>query len=90
VKSSKEIIQSLSNLYLKGEGDLNKKLNSLGCGVSYSQNLAEEAAYQVMSGTQDLLSGIAICKVAAALSQHWDIVEVYNHELVPPLLMFYN
>ena len=68
VKSSRNMLQSLANLCLAGEGDLTVHLRRMGYVVSYVQSPFDEFDYRIKNIATDLRCGMRLTKCIEVLT----------------------
>ena len=78
VKSSKDLLYSLSRDFLCGEGDVVKHLSYVGFKVKFAQTHLDEFDYAVTNVAVDLKCGVRLCRAVEVLTGDSLLVR-YNH-----------
>lgn len=68
VKSSKEALTYLCRCLLKGEGDIVRHFQLLGCSLSYVQSYVDEFDFSVRNLALDLRDGVRLVKLYELLT----------------------
>jgi len=67
-KSTRDVLSALTTEILRGDGNLFKLLDQIGCQYGYRQTYVDEARYYVKNLMQDLRDGVILCRVVELLT----------------------
>ncbi|XP_065919587.1 abnormal spindle-like microcephaly-associated protein homolog [Dysidea avara] len=73
IKSSRQVLVALSDIFLCGEGDIVKHLRLLNYTLSYMQRPLDEYDFGVTNLAVDLRDGIRLCRLTEMLTNNWEL-----------------